>query len=221
MMNTNCLSGIQCPYCGFEDEFKIEVVALARVTDEGVMSTSSEGSENEWFPDSPIVCGRCRRHGVVEEFDGKPTKVHLVQEYGLDGEHPALPLCDWQSAVSAGNSRDSYWEWVMAELSRRGWHPISCHEGEEDLVSFYQRELQKLRSANPGSGIVYPTLCEMKEVIRKDLDEVDYSFESFDAFYDWWDVATAYDQMDEGEDSRDYKPLLFVAYKALVVEGAL
>jgi hypothetical protein len=35
MPNTNCLQGMRCPKCGHEDSFKIEVIAIVLVTDDG------------------------------------------------------------------------------------------------------------------------------------------------------------------------------------------
>ncbi len=35
MPNTNCLAGIKCPKCGFEDRFKIEGKTLFEVTGGG------------------------------------------------------------------------------------------------------------------------------------------------------------------------------------------
>jgi hypothetical protein len=62
--NINCLKGIKCPKCGYEDRFQIAASALFDVTDEG---TECLG-DVEWSDDSLIVCKGCEYVGKVKQF---------------------------------------------------------------------------------------------------------------------------------------------------------
>lgn len=35
---------------------------------------------------------------------------------GVWGEHPRHPVADWQIEVANGDTRNGYWQWVMAEI---------------------------------------------------------------------------------------------------------
>lgn len=35
---------------------------------------------------------------------------------GLWGEHPQCPSATWRAAVANGDTRASYWSWVVAQL---------------------------------------------------------------------------------------------------------
>lgn len=59
----------------------------------------------------------------------------------------------------------------------------------------------------------------VKAAIRRDAEEDSREFASFEAFFDWYDVLTGYDQMDEEESIEDHKEILKVAYAELVAEG--
>lgn len=73
--------------------------------------------------------------------------------------------------------------------------------------------------ANPRPGFNLPTLNELKKVIIDTLDDEQQEFPTFQAFFDWWDVVTAYDGMDVEDSNAAYRPLLEVAYRSLVHEG--
>lgn len=60
---------------------------------------------------------------------------------------------------------------------------------------------------------------ELKQVIRDTIGDEQLSFADFESFYQWWDVTTAFDQLDDDVNVADQKPILKVAYKALVVDG--
>jgi len=66
-MNTNCLQGIKCPTCGYEDGFKISCVSLMFVTDDGMEETKNSGGY-EWDDDSYCECDECGKHGTVKDF---------------------------------------------------------------------------------------------------------------------------------------------------------
>jgi len=65
--NSNCLENIACPICGNRDEFKVEVLTRASLTDDG---TDAEVGDHEYSENSYIECfsGTCRHHGRVRDF---------------------------------------------------------------------------------------------------------------------------------------------------------
>ena len=65
MKNDNCLNGIECPMCGSEEAFLIEIRTMAEVTDEGVGDLEGD---NEWDDRSYIQCKCCDHGGVVRGF---------------------------------------------------------------------------------------------------------------------------------------------------------
>lgn len=65
MANSNCLEGMRCPKCGFDEHFKIVVTGIAHMTDDGYDYVQ----EGEWDGDSPCWCGQCGHDGLVKDFD--------------------------------------------------------------------------------------------------------------------------------------------------------
>lgn len=63
MANTNLLRGMQCPECGYTDEFVISVDAVAYVTDQGIDSCR----DHTWQPESGINCRNCGWDGQVKD----------------------------------------------------------------------------------------------------------------------------------------------------------
>ncbi len=66
--NSNCLDGIRCPSCGYEDNFYIDVVIETTVymSDDG--HDTDEPMHTMWGDNSRIVCGACAREGQAREF---------------------------------------------------------------------------------------------------------------------------------------------------------
>jgi hypothetical protein len=62
--NDNCLYDIECPVCAHYSEFKIEIRAMVRITDEG----TSDMYDSDWTDESFILCTNCNYHGAVREF---------------------------------------------------------------------------------------------------------------------------------------------------------
>jgi hypothetical protein len=65
MPNTNCLEGIRCPRCGYEDEFDIDATCTVTVTDEG---TSDRGHDYEWGESNHCFCKQCCYGGELRTF---------------------------------------------------------------------------------------------------------------------------------------------------------
>ena len=70
MPNNNCLEGMKCSNCGYEDNFLIRGTATFDVYDSG----SSEFTELEWERDSFCKCRSCNYHGLVREFMETPDE---------------------------------------------------------------------------------------------------------------------------------------------------
>lgn len=62
--NTNCLSGMRCPECGSLGDFRISVVTMAVVSDDGVLETN----DHEWDNNSYCECCECSHSGTVGTF---------------------------------------------------------------------------------------------------------------------------------------------------------
>ena len=64
MANTNCLEGMKCPECCWDESFMIAATTMAEVTDQGV--EDYEGME--WDNDSYAECPNCDWSGKVKEL---------------------------------------------------------------------------------------------------------------------------------------------------------
>lgn len=65
-INTNCLEGIRCPECGFEDRFEIEGTSLFTVVDDG----TDDHTGVDWTGES-CACGNpdCGYSASLAEFE--------------------------------------------------------------------------------------------------------------------------------------------------------
>ena len=66
-LNTNCLQGFCCPACGQSARFRISILTVAVVTDDGVHDTG----DMEWDSSSPCTCDECDHSGIVAGFRGE------------------------------------------------------------------------------------------------------------------------------------------------------
>lgn len=64
-----------------------------------------------------------------------------------------------------------------------------------------------------------PTLEALTQTIKDTMEDEALSFPDFESFFAWWDVVTAYDQMDEESSAERHKPALEVAFDLLVSQG--
>jgi len=62
--NTNCLEGVRCPQCGYQDHFFISGTSLFSVYDDGTDSHE----DVEWDDASYIRCASCRHEGTLRVF---------------------------------------------------------------------------------------------------------------------------------------------------------
>lgn len=87
--NKNCLAEIQCPKCGFFDQFTIQATAMFELTDDG---SNLAAGDIDWGDDAYIRCGECRHEGTVAEFRTIPEEIYgnliLVKETGDVERHP-------------------------------------------------------------------------------------------------------------------------------------
>lgn len=86
------------------------------------------------------------------------------------------------------------------------------------LAQDYATALEKVAKANPRPGFNLPTLDELKKAISDTIDEEPLQFPTFQAFFDWWDVVTAYEDVEADETPEAYRPLLEVVYRLMVQE---
>jgi len=73
MSNDNCLSGIRCPECGYEDSFFIRAEVTVEVTDDG----TGDARDFDWSATSHISCADCRCAGTVGEFGAAAVAYRL------------------------------------------------------------------------------------------------------------------------------------------------
>lgn len=66
-MNTNCLSGMQCPNpdCRSEGPFRIAIHTMVTVFDSG---TDDDFSDIEWDDDAACTCVVCSHTATVKDF---------------------------------------------------------------------------------------------------------------------------------------------------------
>ena len=69
-MNTNCLKGIQCPECGSEGPFRIDVSTTVTMHDDG---WDENVSDTTWEDHSWCCCDACDCVGVVADFKQQET----------------------------------------------------------------------------------------------------------------------------------------------------
>lgn len=64
-----------------------------------------------------------------------------------------------------------------------------------------------------------PEFGSLLQLIRETFGEAPQSIKKFEEFFAWWDVVSAYDQMDEGQSAEAHKPALVLIYAALAEES--
>lgn len=64
-----------------------------------------------------------------------------------------------------------------------------------------------------------PAFSSLLQLVRDTYGEAPQSIKSFEEFFAWWDVLSAYEQMDEGQSAEAHEPALVVVYAALADEG--
>lgn len=85
----------------------------------------------------------------------------------------------------------------------------------------YEKALAQVRQADPRPDAPLPSLDNLKSTITDTIDGDPLVFTTFAHFYAWWEVVTAYDGMDVEDSNEAYRPLLELAYAALVHEGVI
>lgn len=68
--NTNCLEGIRCPKCGYEDGFNVSITVTTTVymTDDGFSLDEGSNAETNWDDDDYMSCIDCGYEAVVALF---------------------------------------------------------------------------------------------------------------------------------------------------------
>ncbi|MBA1280452.1 hypothetical protein [Stutzerimonas stutzeri] len=87
------------------------------------------------------------------------------------------------------------------------------------LEQRYTDTLAEMAAQGLIEGDELPSLQELMQTIKDTVDDEQLSFPGFEQFFEWWDVTTAYDQMDEETSVEHHKPALEIAFAALLREG--
>jgi hypothetical protein len=90
-----------------------------------------------------------------------------------------------------------------------------------DLEQRYMHIISAMAAEDMIEASDMPSLVSLMQTIKDTMAGEQLSFESFEKFFEWWDVITAYDQMDEDISADHHQPALEIAYIALVREGFL
>lgn len=104
MPNENCLEGISCPKCGFEDGFNIRGESIFHVRDDG----TAEFGDVDWDQDSLIVCRNCGHRGTVKEFSLKEDFKKIANKFVGD-------IADFQKEIAC-HSRNEEWDSLQTAL---------------------------------------------------------------------------------------------------------
>jgi hypothetical protein len=120
MANVNCLQGMQCPQCGSEEPFRLDVSATVVMWDEG--SDPDEGmGDLDWDNDSACRCMACDFAGTVLHFCPDDPEDDDMQGPGPDSD-PEVFLAYWHQ----GEAED-HWS------SPHGCH-AQCPACQEDAT---------------------------------------------------------------------------------------
>ena len=65
MPNENCLKGMKCPECGYEDSFGIACDIVMLVDDDGI---KDDIGDYDWDDDAHCECRECSHSGTVKDF---------------------------------------------------------------------------------------------------------------------------------------------------------
>ena len=65
MPNTNCLEGVRCPECAYEDGFYIDARITVFVTDNG---TEDQNGDYYWDNESACSCANCKHEATLKDF---------------------------------------------------------------------------------------------------------------------------------------------------------
>lgn len=81
-INTNCLSGYRCSSCRSQGPFKMTVITMALMTDDGNEDTCGD---TEYMDGGQMQCQACWHMGTLEEFD--------IQKRYVAGGGTHCPYC--------------------------------------------------------------------------------------------------------------------------------
>jgi hypothetical protein len=109
MSNTNCLEGVRCPQCGYEDGFYISALVELYVVHDG---TEDQGGDHEWEGGSPCRCGSCGHQATVRDFC-------IENQEALRLRLAARDLLDFAETVALGNTEyDRLQEMARAAIAK-------------------------------------------------------------------------------------------------------
>jgi len=88
-----------------------------------------------------------------------------------------------------------------------------------DLEQRYELTIAAMTAEGQIEAGALPSLTALMKTVRDTVGDEQISFATFEQFFEWWDVTTAYDQMNEEASAEHHKPALEIAYTGLVREG--
>lgn len=90
-----------------------------------------------------------------------------------------------------------------------------------DFALRYDQTVLQLTAAGLVERDELPSLEDMMGTIKLATTEEGQSFTDFDEFFCWWDLLSAYEQLDEETNVQAHKPALAIAYEAMRLEGSI
>lgn len=90
-----------------------------------------------------------------------------------------------------------------------------------DFEQRYKEAVAEMQVATQTDPATLPSLPQLMNAIKEGSECEQEPSPTFEAFFDWWDTFTAYDQLATGINAADHKPILKVAYEALKASGDL
>lgn len=91
----------------------------------------------------------------------------------------------------------------------------------DDFAVMYEKAQALVAQESIKKNPDLPDYENWREAISEMVEPEDQPFADFEAFFNWWDVVSAYDQMDVGEKAIDFKPMLAVAYLQMLADGLI
>jgi hypothetical protein len=88
-----------------------------------------------------------------------------------------------------------------------------------DFEQAYREAIVEVLAVAPDDAAQIPSLPDLMIAIRQGVECEQLPSDTFEMFFDWWDTFTAYDQLDEGINAENHRPILKVAYEALKASG--
>lgn len=96
MSNTNCLAGIACPKCGYDESLEVAVTGFVTLTDDGYSEYPRDCDYND---DSYASCPQCFHEGTAADFytsnqPGPSYDVYMAEPDKWEWTHAGRFTCE-------------------------------------------------------------------------------------------------------------------------------